>query len=129
MNNGELLSLIHCNITVSVPKGIYYHYILICLDLTHFTYSNYVLCNSNWDTHISVDLDLVEAKLGHYALFQKCQILIHSFLLSHKGPHRNNKKKKSGDIDSGVLQGDKSISCFLPLPSCPVAFLRLGASQ
>lgn len=68
MNNGELLSLIQYNITVSVPVGIYQHAILICLDLTQFTYSNYILCNSNWNTHVLFDLDL-EAKLGHYTLF------------------------------------------------------------
>lgn len=62
MNNSELLSLIQHNITVSVLMGIYYNSILICLDLTQFTYSNYVLCNSN--AHILFDIDLVGEKLG-----------------------------------------------------------------
>lgn len=63
--------LIRHNITVSVPMGIHYHSILICLDSTHFYSSNYVLCDSNGDKRVVFDLDRVEAKLGHYALFSQ----------------------------------------------------------
>lgn len=118
VNNGELLSLIHHNVTVSVPMGIYYRSILICLDLTQFTYSNYVLCNSNRNTRVSYDLDLVEAKLGHYTFFHKCHILIYSFLLSNKSPHRT--KKRTHPFRSSVGRQKYFLFPSPPFPSCRI---------
>lgn len=110
--------------------GIYYHSILISLDLTQFTYSNYVFCNSNWNTRVSFDLDLVAAKLGHYIILHKFHVLTYSFrIIKRKGEKKAHTGLKKGDIHSEVLRGDKSISCFPLLPSRSVAFLRLGASQ
>lgn len=122
VNNSELLGFIHYNITVSVPTGIYYHYIVISLDLIQFTYGNYVFGNSNRNTHISLDLDLVWAKVGHYRLLQTRQDLTHSFLLSNKGPHRTKKK-----VDTSVLEGCGETKVFpVSLSSLPALWHSWG---
>lgn len=114
-----MLRLIHHNITASVPSGIHYHPLLICPDLTQFTYGNYVLCNSNWNTRLSLST-LIKSRQREKPNWV-IKLLFHwCFNISSyqtKSPHTGLKK---GDIHSEELRGDKSISCFPLLPFRPV---------
>lgn len=92
VNNGELLSLIHYNIIVSVPMGIYYQSILICLVLSQFTYSNYALCYFYRNTCF-FDLDLVEDSLYSLSLVSRFNTQLPFY--QTKSPHRTKKKEAS----------------------------------
>lgn len=72
--------------------GIYYHYILIYFDLTC---SDYAFCNSNWDAHISFDLELEEAKLGHlYSLSEVSRFNTQFPFIKQKATQEQKNKKK-----------------------------------
>lgn len=90
VNNGELLSLIHYNIIVSVPMGIYYQSILICLVLSQFTYSNYALCYFYRNTCF-FDLDLVEDSLYSLSLVSRFNTQLPFY--QTKSPHRTKKRR------------------------------------